>query len=242
MIQATTETNIVTFIQTEDNRIDFTIGTSGDIMTARIRHLFKFTNDMDGSVVYTYPATELITPRVTKFDFTYDVNTNLYTGKVNFLPAGYWKYEVYEVTWVGLVSLTKGKAPVTENDVLTPVANDKGIVQGLVTKGKMYVAEKAGTEEVSYTQNAKSVQTLTIAFAGVGYTSVPDIAFVGDCISHATATATINDGTGEVTGVTITNAGSGYTENPQVTVTGGGATSDATIIANIEQTNYIYTG
>jgi hypothetical protein len=242
MIQATTETNIVTFIQTEDNRIDFTIGTSGDAKADRMRHLFKFTNDMDGSVVYSYPATEVIKPRVTYFAFTYDVNTDIYTGKVNFLPAGYWKYEVYEVTWGGLVSLTKGKAPVTENDILTPAATSKGIVQGLVTKGKMYVAEKTGTEEVSYTQNAKSVQTLTIAYAGVGYTSVPDIAFVGDCISHATATATINDITGVVTGVTITNAGSGYTENPQVTVTGGGATADATIIANIEQTNYIYTG
>ena len=241
MIQATTETNLTTFIQTEDNRIDYSIPYRrvNDV----IKHLFKFTNDMDGSVVYTYPASEINTPRVTKFTFTYDVNTNLYTGKVNFLPSGYWKYEVYEVTWgAETAGLVAGFAPVTENDVLTPAALWKGIVQGLVTKGKMYVAEKAGEEEVSYVQSAKSVQTLTIAYAGTGYTSAPDIQFVGDCISHATATALINDLTGVVTGVTITNAGSGYTENPQVVLSGGTTGNQATVIANIEQTNYIYTG
>ena len=31
-------------------------------------------------------------------------------------------------------------------------SNDKGVVQGLVTKGKMYLAEKDGTEQVQYTQ------------------------------------------------------------------------------------------
>ena len=240
MIQATTETNLLTFIQTEDNRIDFTIGPYGDEIPLRMRHLFKFTNDMDGSVVYSYAATETITPRVTRFTFTYDVNTDIYLGKVNFLPAGYWKYEVYEVTWGSTKGLYEGKAPVTENDVLTPAAGDKGIVQGLVTKGKMYVAEKTGTEEVSYVQNAKSVQTLTIAYAGVGYTSAPEIKFFGDCITEAVATTDIDGGV--LSGVTIVKAGSGYTENPQVTVTGGGATADATVIANIEQTNYIYTG
>ena len=236
MIQATTETNLTTFIQTEDNRIDYSIPFV-------IKHLFKFTNDMDGSVVYSYATTEEIKPRFTKFIFWHNVNTDIYTGKVNFLPAGYWKYEVYEVTWGGeTAGLVAGFAPVTENDVLTPTANEKGVVQGLVTKGKMYVAEKSGEEEVSYVQNAKSVQTLTIAYAGTGYTSIPDIKFEGDCITEATATTTINDVTGVVTGVTITNAGSGYTENPQVVLSGGTTGNQATIIANIEQTNYIYTG
>tara|TARA_R110000765_G_scaffold309696_1_gene403185 strand:+ start:211 stop:930 length:720 start_codon:yes stop_codon:yes gene_type:complete len=239
MIQATTKTDITTFIQTEDNRIDYTIATA-EAIVLRIRHLFKFTNDMDGSVVYTYAATEVIYPRVTKFTFTYDINTDIYLGKVNFLPAGYWKYEVYEVTWGLTKGLTAGYAPVTENDVLTPPAGDKGIVQGLVTKGKMYVAERVGTEEVSYIQNAKSVQTLTIAYAGSGYTSAPTLTITGDCITQATATADILGGV--VNSVTITRAGSGYTENPTVTVSGGGATADATVIANIEQTNYIYTG
>ena len=240
MIQATTETNLITFIQTEDNRINFNIAYNrvNDI----IRHLFKFTNDMDGSVVYSYAATEVINPRVTRFDFTYDVNTDIYTGKVNFLPAGYWKYEVYEVTWQNAetASLVAGKAPVTENGVLTPLSNQKGIVQGLVTKGKMYVAEKAGTEEVSYIQKAKSVQSLTIAYGGTDYEDPPAIVISGDCITQATATATVADG--RVDSITITNAGSGYTENPTVKVSGGGATNDAIIIANIEQTNYIYTG
>ena len=234
MIQATTETNLTTFIQTEDNRIDYSIPFV-------IKHLFKFTNDMDGSVVYSYATTEEIKPRFTKFIFWHNVNTDIYTGKVNFLPAGYWKYEVYEVTWGGeTAGLVAGFAPVTENDVLTPTANEKGVVQGLVTKGKMYVAEKSGEEEVSYVQNAKSVQTLTIMYGGVGYTSAPTLIIKGDCITQLTAICTVSGGV--VNSVTITNAGSGYTETPKVRVSGGGASADATIIANIEQTNYIYTG
>ena len=34
-----------------------------------------------------------------------------------------------------------------------PVAPTHGVVQGLVTKGKMYVADKDGTEQVKYTQH-----------------------------------------------------------------------------------------
>jgi hypothetical protein len=240
MIQAATETNFTTFLQTEDNRINFNIPYRrvNDI----IRHLFKFTNDMDGSVVYSYPVTEVINPRYTKFTFTYDAGGAVLEGLVNLSPAGYWKYEVYEVTWENaeMGALVPGKAPVTENDVLKPVDNQKGIVQGLVTKGKMYVAEKAGTEEVSYIQNAKSVQTLTIAYGGTDYESAPTITITGDCITQATATCTIEGGV--VNEVHITNAGSGYTENPTVTVSGDTEGNQANITANIEQTNYIYTG
>jgi len=240
MIQATTETNFTTFLQTEDNRIDYSIPYRrvNDV----IRHLFKFTNDMDGSVVYSYPVAEVINPRYTKFAFTYNASSEVLEGLVNLSPAGYWKYEVYEVTWQNAesFSLVAGKAPVTENDVLKPVHNEKGIVQGLVTKGKMYVAEKAGTEEVSYIQNAKSVQSLTIAYGGTDYESAPTITITGDCITQATATCTVEDGV--VNEVHITNAGSGYTENPTVTVSGDTEGNQANITANIEQTNYIYTG
>ena len=68
------------------------------------------------------------------------------------LSSGYYKYEVYEVSWVGSVVLNSINAPATENDVLTPPSDDKGIVQGLVTKGKMYLADAAGTAQVQYTQ------------------------------------------------------------------------------------------
>ncbi len=153
MIQAITETNIGTAIQTEDNRINTAVAST------QIRHLFKFTNDMDKSVVYSYGATETIYNRYTKFTFLYNATPNIYEGKIKFLPAGYWKYEVYEVSWVGTVTVAVNEAPATETDVLTPPAADKGIVQGLVTKGKMYVAEKDGTQQVQYTQRQEPAGT-----------------------------------------------------------------------------------
>ena len=146
MIQAITETDLTTYLQTEDNRIDTSVGSD------KIRHLVKFTNDMDKSIQYAYSTVHLIYDRYTKFVFDYNATPNVYTGKVDFLPSGFWKYEVYEVSWVGAVTISLGSAPANENDVLSPPAATKGIVQGLVTKGKMYVADKAGTAQVQYTQ------------------------------------------------------------------------------------------
>jgi len=234
MIQGFTQTDITTYLQTEDNRINTAVASSN------IKHLFKFTNDVNGNVAYAYAKTEIIYDRYTYFLFNYNSTPDVLLGRINLSPAGYWKYEVYEVSWVEAPSLVSGRAPQTELSVLTPAANTRGIVQGLVTKGKMYLDEKSGTEEVSYIQSAKSVQTLTIKYGGAGYTSAPTITIVGDNITQATATATVEDGV--VNTVTITNAGNGYTENPTVTVSGGGATIDASITASIEETNYIYYG
>ena len=153
MIQAITETNLTTFLQTEDNRINTSV------VTSQIRHLVKFTNDMDKSVQYAYGTTETIFSRYTEFTFTYNTTPNVYNGDIKFLPAGYWKYEVYEISWVGAVSVSSGNAPATENDVLSPPADTKGIVQGLVTKGKMYVAEKDGTQQVQYNEYEPSSGT-----------------------------------------------------------------------------------
>ena len=145
MIQAITETNLTTYLQTEDNRIDTSVGSD------KIRHLVKFTNDMDKSVQYAYSTVHLIYDRYTKFVFDYNATPDVYTGKVNFIPSGFWKYEVYEVSWTGAVAISAGNAPINENDVL-PIGATHGVVQGLATKGKMYVADKAGTAQVQYTQ------------------------------------------------------------------------------------------
>jgi hypothetical protein len=153
MIQAITETNLTTYLQTEDNRINTSVRSD------KIRHLIKFTNDMDKSIQYAYGSTETIYNRYTKFVFNYNATPNVYTGNINFLPSGYWKYEVYEVSWVGTANIGEGLAPITEDDVLTPPADNKGIVQGLVTKGKMYVADKAGTAQVQYTQRQATAGT-----------------------------------------------------------------------------------
>jgi|TARA_R110002050_G_scaffold53727_1_gene122034 hypothetical protein len=235
MIQAISQTNFDAFIETKANKI-------GSQSEDKTRHLVKFTNDLDGSVFYAYPSLENIYERYTKMAFFYNAVPNRFTGRLDLKPAGYYKYEVYEVSWVATVVLSKATAPTTEKDVL-PVDNDHGVVEGLVAIGKLYLAEKDGSEEVQYVQNAKRVQTLTIGYGGTGYTTAPTvtIAAPGTTGGHqATATCTVSGGA--VNTVTITYAGSGYTTIPIVTLTGGGFTDEATVTATIEQTNYIYYG
>mgnify|MGYP003645361953 FL=1 len=149
MIQGFTETLIKAFISTEDNRIDTTVAST------QIRFLVKFINDLDGSIDYCYPSLPLgIYSRYTRMDFSYTgvVPIDIYQGKINLLPAGHWKYEVYEVSWIGTVVVSINTAPATEIDVL-PVANTNGVVQGIVTKGILNLTEKAGTEQVQYNQH-----------------------------------------------------------------------------------------
>jgi hypothetical protein len=232
MIQATTATNFSAYVQTKDNRIQ----TSTNYILA---HLYKFTNDMDRSVQYAYPTTETINNRYTKSDFTYNATPDVFTGKVN-LEAGFWKYEVYEVAFLKAGGVSPTTAPATAEFQFDPLGT-KGEVKGLVTKGKMYVTEKAGTEEVTYSQNGRSVQTITIINGGAGYTSSPDIAIIGGgYITQATAICDID--AGQITEIVITNAGNGYTSTPLVELTGGGFTTEAQLAASIQETNYIYTG
>ena len=150
MIQAVTESSFDVYINTEANRINTALAST------KIRHLMKFTNDLDGTEFYAYGASETIYPRYTKMSFTYiasPTTPNIYTGQTRLLPAGYYKYEAYEVSWTGTVTVSSGNAPANEDDVLTPPAATKGIVQGLVAIGKMYVAEKSGTQQVQYNQH-----------------------------------------------------------------------------------------
>lgn len=153
MIQAITETGFNIFVQTEDNRINTSVAST------QIRHLVKFTNDLDKSVYYAYGVTETIKDRFTSITIGYNINPNIYTGTTKLFPAGYYKYEIYEVSWIGTVTVSAGNAPATEDDVLSPVANTKGVVQGLVTKGKMNLSEKDGTQQVQYTQREAPTET-----------------------------------------------------------------------------------
>ena len=100
----------------------------------------------------------LVYDRYTKFNFTYNATPDVYEGKINFKPSGYYKYEVYEVSWTGAVAISVGNAPINENDVL-PIGATHGVVQGLVTKGKMYVSDKASTQQVSYNQHTETEGT-----------------------------------------------------------------------------------
>ena len=147
MIQAIRETSFDAYINTEANRIN----TSVDV--TKIRHLLKFTNEFSGDVFYSYAATETISERFTKLSFEYNNTPDLYTGKTKLIPSGYYTYEAYEVSWAGAVTIASSFAPATETDVLTPVQSNKGIVQGLVAIGKLFLSEKTGSEQVQYTQH-----------------------------------------------------------------------------------------
>ena len=150
MIQGFTETNINAELSTEDNRIDTTVPS------AQIRFLVKFINDLDGSIAYVYP-TSVIYNRYTSMSFVYEAtlaSVDFYSAEIHLLPAGHWKYEVYEVSWSGAaVGVEYLLAPATETDVILPPSNRVGVVQGIVTKGILNLTEKAGTEQVQYNQH-----------------------------------------------------------------------------------------
>ena len=243
MIQAIYTEDFKAWISTEENRINVSV------VKTRIRFLVKFSNDLSGEVFYCYPTIDGgidIKNRYTEMYFTYAATPDRYAGEVALIPAGYYKYEVYEVSWVNTVPGPAGDFgyinwPATEIDVLIPASDDNGIVQGLVDIGKLYLAEdiKRGTE-VEYVQSAKRVQTLTIQNSGTGYTTAPTITIEASATGHvATATCTISGG--KVDTVTITYAGSGYITNPGVVLFGGGYTTPASITADINEENYIYT-
>jgi surface protein len=180
MIQAITGTNLTAYLQTEDNRINTSVAKS------KIRHLFKFTNDMDKSIVYAYARTENIENRYTEFDFFYNATPDIYLGRIDLKPAGYWKYEVYEVSWTGQVTISSGFAPATETDVLSPSASNKGIAQGLVTKGKMYVADASGTAQVQYNQY---VEPTTTNYIYTGSSAVSEFVFGIDTTNTSTGSS-----------------------------------------------------
>jgi len=156
MIQAIRETNFEAYIETEASRINTSVDSS------MIRHLVKFTNDLNKKVFYVYAALETINDRYTKLEFDYSATPDVYTS-VNLIPAGYFKYELYEVSWTGAVAISAGNAPVTETDVL-PVGPTHGVVQGLVAIGKLYLSEKSGSEEVQYTEYTPPASTNTIYY------------------------------------------------------------------------------
>lgn len=133
MLQATykDDDTYVFYISTEDRRYD----TTTDITTGLIQYLFKFTNNMDGSVVYAYAQDIRRYPRYTRCTFYHDTTEDVYTGKVNFVPNGYYNYKVYELTSATIETLSCSTAPATANGD-TPSGVDTGnIGQYTITDG-----------------------------------------------------------------------------------------------------------
>tara|TARA_R110000823_G_scaffold164267_1_gene296458 strand:- start:630 stop:1169 length:540 start_codon:yes stop_codon:yes gene_type:complete len=154
-------------ISPEANRIDTSVAIT------QIWYLFKFTNDMTGDVVYVYPekgvgaqvqSDRYFTAFFSSLLTTVDNNFSLYgiDGLINFVPNGYWKYEVYEVSWKTgwTVTIDITHAPKNENNefVGEPAAT-YGVANGLVCIGKAYVSEEVGNEEVQYTEYTRPAAT-----------------------------------------------------------------------------------
>jgi hypothetical protein len=173
MIQGTTETTFKAYISTEDNRIDTSVSS------LQIRHLFKITNEMSNEIVYCYP-TETINARYTEFTFTYAQNPDMFAGELDLKPSGHYTYEIYEVAWskAGPITTTSNNSPQNETDVL-PVSASNGIVKGIVTKGLLYMDDKAGTGQVQYTQHTQPAENNYIWYGGTGFTNAFSLEFDG---------------------------------------------------------------
>ena len=148
MIQLTYGAGIYNFnITTEDVRINTSVPTS------QIRHLLKFTNDMDKGVKYAYGRTETIHPRYTNITLAHNVVEDVVTGLINFLPCGYWKYSAWEVSFNGAPEMDEEKVPLKETGVAEDQSGIFGRVVGCVEVGKLYVEEDDDEEQVQYNQH-----------------------------------------------------------------------------------------
>ena len=146
MITGVYGSTISTYLTLEEKRIHTAVAES------QIKYLFKFTNDLTKTVKYAYGDKTTTNDRYVKNTFTHNTTENYLTSRVNFKPYGFWKYEVYEVSWLGTLRLLAETAPATETTVLE-VDNENGVVQGKVEEGKLYIQETAGSEQIKYTQH-----------------------------------------------------------------------------------------
>jgi FtsP/CotA-like multicopper oxidase with cupredoxin domain len=91
--------------------------------------------------------------------------------------------------------------------------------------------------QATATVSTGSVEFVTIADPGAGYSTAPTVVFTGGGGNGAQATAIVGGGT--VTGIVVSNGGSGYTSAPAVTLSGGGATTPASALAIITPSGVI---
>jgi len=132
---------------TEESRINTTVPT------ANLRFLVKFTNEYSGSILYAYGTNVVVKSRFTKMDIAYSTTNSIYSSRINLNPVGYWKYEIFEVSYISAPeSLDSTNAPSNENEVLT-VSDENGVVEGRVDIGKINVVRADGTNEVEFTEN-----------------------------------------------------------------------------------------
>ena len=151
MITGVYGSTIPSYLTLEEKRIHTAVDAS------KVRYLFKFTNDSTKKVKYAYGFKSTHNDRYVFNHFVHNTTEDVFLSRIDFKPFGFWYYEVYEVTWRGTVTLTGGSletatAPANETQVLN-TADSKGVVQGKVEEGKLYIQETVGSEQIQYTQH-----------------------------------------------------------------------------------------
>ena len=149
MITGVYGSTITAYLSLEEKRID----TSK--IKEKIQYLFKFTNDMTKTVKYCYARKTTHSDRYVTCQFLHNTTENAFLHRINFKPYGFWKYEVYEVAWIGDVLLSSSTAPDIETEVLA-IENENGVVKGKVEEGKVLIKETEGSEQVRYTQHTET--------------------------------------------------------------------------------------
>jgi len=129
---------------TQESRID------NSVPTENLRFLCKFTNEYSGTILYAYAKNVVVKRRFTSMEVDYNAINNTFNSQINLVPAGYWKYEIYEVSYKQTSSTYDStNSPKTEVDVLT-VSDENGVVNGRVDIGKLHVHNVDGNNENEY--------------------------------------------------------------------------------------------
>ena len=151
MITGVYGSTITANLSLEEKRID-TAKAVG-----KIQYLCKFTNDMTKTVKYCYGKKNdsKHKDRSVELQFLHNTSEDPFTYKINFKPYGFWKYEIYEVSWIGTVGFAADTAPDIETEVLS-VSDNHGVVKGKVEEGKLLIKETSGSEQVKYTQHSET--------------------------------------------------------------------------------------
>ena len=73
--------------------------------------LFEFTNDLTGQVkLFTAQDISVATSRYNQFNIKNTTIENPYNGEMNFDPAGYWSYKIYQMNLTSPVDLNPANA------------------------------------------------------------------------------------------------------------------------------------
>ena len=262
---STVQTLYTFYLSLEDTRIltDYPSGAKVDqpFPYDSIRYLFRFINESTKDEIYAYPKTFDRTNYGSREQDVFDINEStydIYTGKIFLKPFGFWKYEVYEISWFdGSSALTPSLTASTavSSLALDEVGNSQN--RGLVANGILLADSEADFQttkptyqpEVQYREKAGRVINIKITSGGAGYSVAPTISF-SDVIDpnntntaptkQATATCTISGGV--INAVTITDNGAGYHYVPKIVLTGGSPSTAAVLEVELSQDedNYIY--